>query len=191
MDFTNFDIDELMGMSDDSNPLMMLLWILPVIIFIFYGQRIQLFITSGEIKKSIDKLDLFRNESKKELISYLKNNLKPIPNIESKLDRLFEYFTIMPVDIDPNGIMPKINHLIRSREDYTRNQITLLFTEIDKISVTKVQNLVEIVTTLQLMHKVTRHLFLTAKKQKNFLKQFPSFHPPTTHPLIERRKNKI
>ena len=71
MDFTNFDIDELMGMSDDSNPLMMLVWILPIIIFIFYGQRIQLFITSGEIKKSIDKLDSFRDESKKELFSYL------------------------------------------------------------------------------------------------------------------------
>jgi len=74
----------------------------------------------------------------------------------------------MPVDIDPNGIMPKINHLIRSREDYTRNQITLMFTDIDKVNITRVQNLVEIVTTLQLMYKVTRHLFLTAKKQKNF-----------------------
>jgi len=168
MDFTNFDIDEFMGMSDDSNPLMMLLWILPVIILIFYGQRIQLFITSGEIKKSIDKLDSFRDESKKELFSYLKNNLTPISNIEDKLDRLFEYFTIMPVDIDPNGIMPKINHLIRSREDYTRNQISLFFAEIDKVNITRVQNLVEIVTTLQLMHKITRHLFLTAKKQKNF-----------------------
>ena len=168
MDFTNFSIDELMGMSDDSNPLMMLLWILPVIIFIFYGQRIQLLITSGEIKKSIEKLDLFRNESKNQLVSYIKNNLKPTSNIESKLDRLFEYFTIMPVDIDPNGIMPKINHLIRSREDYTRNQIMLLFKEIDRINISKVQNLIEIVTTLQLMHKVTRHLFLTAKKQKNF-----------------------
>ena len=72
----------------------------------------------------------------------------------------------MPVDIDPNGIMPKINHLIRSREDYTRNQITLLFSDIDKVNITKVQNLVEIVTTLQLMHKITRHLFLTAKKTK-------------------------
>ena len=168
MDFTNFDIDELMGMSDDSNPLMMLVWILPIIIFIFYGQRIQLFITSGEIKKSIDKLDSFRDESKKELFSYLKNNLKPTSNIESKLDKLFEYFTIMPVDIDPNGIMPKINHLIRSREDYTRNQIALLFSDIDKVNITKVQNLIEIVTTLQLMYKITRHLFLTAKKQKNF-----------------------
>ena len=168
MDFTNFDIDELMGMSDDSNPLMMLLWILPVIILIFYGQRIQLFITSGEIKKSIDKLNLFRDESKKELLSYLKNNLKSTSNIESRLDKLFEYFTIMPVDIDPNGIMPKINHLVRSREDYTRNQIILLFDGIDRVNITKIQNLVEIVTTLQLMYKVTRHLFLTAKKQKNF-----------------------
>ena len=47
-------------MSDDTNPLMMLIWILPIILFVFYGQRIQLYITSGEIKKGIKKLDSFR-----------------------------------------------------------------------------------------------------------------------------------
>ena len=36
------------------------------------------------------------------------------------------------------------------------------------MEVTKIQNLLEIVTTLQLLHKVVRHLFLTAKKQNNY-----------------------
>jgi hypothetical protein len=40
-------------MSDESNPLMMVVWILPIILFVFYGQQIQLFVTSREIKKEL------------------------------------------------------------------------------------------------------------------------------------------
>ena len=132
-------------MSDDSNPLMMLIWILPIILFVFYGQRIQLMVSSNEIKKSIDKLEKFRSEAKSEFIDYLKNSLNPKNDPTKKLDDFFEYFTIMPVDLDPNGII-------------MWRQILL----------NKGSKSLEIVTTLQMFHKATRHLYLTAKKQKNF-----------------------
>ena len=169
MDFSSLDIlDEFFGTGGDSNPLMMLIWILPIILFVFYGQRIQLIITSRDIKKSMAELEQFRNESRDDLIEYVKQKLTLNDDPTKKLDRFFDYFTIMPVDIDPNGIIPKIHHLVRSREDTTRKQIRSMFSEIDTLEITKVQNLLEIVTTLQLLHKVVRHLFLTAKKQNNY-----------------------
>ena len=169
MDFSNLDIlDEFFGMSDDSNPLMMLVWILPIILFVFYGQRIQLIITSRDIKKNMSELEQFRNDSRNDLIDYVKQKLTPNDDPTKKLDRFFDYFTIMPNDMDPNGIIPKIHHLVRSREDATRKQIKSMFSEINTLEITKVQNLLEIVTTLQLLHKVVRHLFLTAKKQNNY-----------------------
>ncbi|MDC0194325.1 DUF1512 domain-containing protein [Candidatus Nitrosopelagicus sp.] len=164
----SFNLDEFFGMNDDSNPLMMLIWILPIILFVFYGQRIQLMVSSNEIKKSIDKLEKFRNDTKKEFIDYLKKTLNPKIDPTKKLEDFFEYFTIMPVDLDPNGIIPKINHLIRSRDDFTRMHVKSLFRDISDFEITKVHNLLEIVTTLQMFHKATRHLYLTAKKQKNF-----------------------
>ena len=169
MDFSNLDIlDEFFGTGGDSNPFMMLIWFLPVILFVFYGQRIQLIITSRDIKKDMAKLEQFRNDSRNELIDYVKQKLSPNGDPTQKLDRFFDYFTIMPVDIDPNGIIPKIHHLVRSRDDTTRKQVKSMFSEINTLEVTKVQNLLEIVTTLQLLHKVVRHLFLTAKKQNNY-----------------------
>ena len=169
MDFSDLDIlDEFFGMGDDSNPLMMLIWILPIILFVFYGQRIQLIITSTDIKKKLAQLEQFRNDSRSELIEYIKKDLGVKDDVTQKLDRIFDYFTIMPIDIDPNGIIPKIHSLIRSREDTTRKQIQLLFSEIDTMEITKIQNLLEIVTYLQLLHKIVRHLFLTAKKQNNY-----------------------
>ena len=169
MDFSDLDIlDEFFGMGDDSNPFMMLVWFLPIILFVFYGQRIQLIITSRDIKKSMSELEQFRNDSRDELINYIKQKLSPNGDPTQKLDRFFDYFTIMPVDIDPNGMIPKIHNLVRSREDTTRKQVKSMFTEISTLEVTKVQNLLEIVTTLQLLHRIVRHLFLTAKKQNNY-----------------------
>jgi len=169
VDFSDLDIlDEFFGMGDDSNPFMMLIWMLPIILFVFYGQRIQLIITSRDIKKSMSELEQFRNDSRDELINYIKQKLSPNGDPAQKLDRFFDYFTIMPVDIDPNGIIPKIHNLVRSREDTTRKQVKSMFTEISTLEVTKVQNLLEIVTTLQLLHRIVRHFFLTAKKQNNY-----------------------
>ncbi|KAG2479708.1 MAG: hypothetical protein NPMRth3_960005, partial [Nitrosopumilales archaeon] len=129
LDFANFDFDQFFGFGEDSNPLMMLIWIIPIIIFVFYGQRIQLLITANEIKKSIKKLDEFRNESRDVLISYVTKNLKTQKDPVSKIDRFLDYFTVMPVDMDPNGIVPKVRHFVRSREDYTREHVRSLSPE--------------------------------------------------------------
>ena len=155
------------GNGDSSNPIMWIVWIVPIVLFVFYGQRIQLIVTSSEINKNIEKLKKYKDDTKKELLEYLQKS-KPIGDTEKKIENFMEYFTIMPVDIDPNGIMPKIKHLLRTREDYTKKQVMLLAENLSMIESSKIQNLLEIATSLNMLHKIVRHLFLTAKKQNNF-----------------------
>ena len=168
MNFTAINPDKLFSSTDNSNPIMWLVWIVPIIIFMFYGQRIQLQITSGEISKNIEKLVRYKEESKKELLDYLQKNLRTNSDATKRIDGFLEYFTIMPVDMDPNGVIPKIKHMLRSREDYTRQQVKSLSTDMDDLEISKVQNLLEVTTSLYLLHKLVRHLFLSAKKQNNF-----------------------
>jgi len=168
VDFTNFDFDQLFAMNDETNPIMMLIWILPIFLFIFYGQRIQLLVTSNELNKAIKKLDGFRSESRSELINYVKNSLNPKNDPTKKIDQFLDYFTIMPVDMDPNGIVDKVRHTVRSREDYTREHVKLLSPEISDYELTKVQTLLEIASSLQMIYKIVNHMFLTAKKQNNY-----------------------
>lgn len=155
-------------MSDDTNPIMMLVWILPIILFVFYGQQIQLFVTSREINKGIKKLASFKDESRDELINYIKNNLKAKDDPVKKIDKFLDYFTIMPVDMDPNGIVDKVRHTVRSREDYTRKHVKSLSFEMTDVELTKVQTLLEVASSLQMIYKVMNHMFLTAKKQNNY-----------------------
>ena len=156
------------SMSDDSDPIMMLIWILPIILFVFYGQRIQLWVTSSDIKKGIKKLDGYRNESRLELINYVKHNLDAKDDPVKKIDKFLDYFTIMPVDMDPNGIVEKVRHTVRSREDYTRAHVLSLSPEMGELELTKVQTLLEIASSLRMIHKIINHMFLTAKKQNNY-----------------------
>lgn len=169
MNYTEiFSTENLFGSGNDSsNPIMWIIWIVPIVLFVFYGQRIQLMVTSGEINKSIIKLQKYRDETRKELLDYLQKS-KTNGDVTKKVDQFLEYFTIMPVDIDPSGIMPKIKHLLRSREDYTKNQVMLLAQNLTPFEASKIQNILEVVTSLNLLHKLVRHLFLTAKRQNNF-----------------------
>lgn len=168
MDFTDIDFDQLFGSGGDTNPIMMLIWIIPIFIFVLYGQRIQLAVTSGEIKKGIKKLEDYKTKSRTELISYIKKNMNPAEDPTKKIDRFLDYFTIMPVDMDPNGIIGKVRHIVRAREDYTREHVKSLSPQTSELELTKIQTLLEIATTLQMIHKVINHMFLTAKKQNNY-----------------------
>lgn len=183
MDLLSFDIDELLGMGDDSNPLMMLVWILPIILFVFYGQRIQLMVTSGEIRKGIKRLDAYGSESRDELVAYVREVVggaaagappdkggrgSASDGLAGRIDTLLDYFTIMPVDMDPSGIVPKIEQVVRSREDHTRRHVRLLCPGIGDGDLSRVQTLLEIATVLRLLHRTVNHMYLTAKKQKNF-----------------------
>jgi len=160
--------NKLLNSNDNSNPLMWLVWIVPIVLFMFYGQKIQLQITSSEINKSIEKLKTFKEDTRKELLDYIKTTIKPTTDPSPKIDRYLEYFTIMPVDLDPNGIIQKIRHTMRSREDYTRSQVKTISSEINSLEASKIENILEAVTTLHLLYKMVRHLYLTAKKQNNF-----------------------
>lgn len=168
VNFTGYDLEEFFGLNDDTSVFMMLVWILPVIIFVFYGQRIQLYITSGEIKKSIKKLDRFRQDSRDDLVKHVRGSCGPGIDPDVHVDRLLDYFTIPPVDMDPGGIVPKIRHVVRSREEYTRRNIKSMMPDLDDDETNNIQTLIEIATTLQMFYKTVNHLFLTAKKQNNY-----------------------
>lgn len=166
VDLEGFDLDEFFGLGSDSSPLMMLIWILPIILFVFYGQRIQLYVTSNEIKKSIKKLGKYRDESRRELVGFVKATTGD--GSEEKIGTFLDYFSVMPVDMDPAGIVPKVQHLVRSREDYTRAHVRSLSPDMDGVELSKIQTILEIASSLQLLYKIINHLFLTAKKQNNF-----------------------
>ena len=161
------DAGQLLGLGEGASPLMMLVWVLPVVLLVFYGQRIQLYVTSGEIKKGIRRLDAYGSESRGELVAYVRG-LAPGSDPEGRVDRFLDYFTIMPVDADPAGIIGKIRHTVRSREGATRRHIEAAIPGIGRPELARAQALLEVASSLRMMHKAINHAYLTAKRQRNY-----------------------
>ncbi|ABK77856.1 uncharacterized protein conserved in archaea [Cenarchaeum symbiosum A] len=151
-------MEELFG--SDTDALMMLVWIIPIILFVFYGQRIQLYVTSNQIKKDVAKLLKYRDESEGALAEFAGG--------PGGMSGLLDYFTIMPVDMDPAGIVPKLRHIVRSREDLTRARVKSMHPGADELEISRMLTLLEIASVLRLLHKTVNHLYLTAKRQNNF-----------------------
>ncbi len=159
------DIGEFISFGDDD-ALLTLIWILPVLIFVLYGQRIQLYITSNEIKKKIIELGQYTTDSRNDLLAYTKREVGA--NLDEKIDRFLEYFTIMPVDMDPAGMVERVRHVIRLREDSTRAHIRSLAPDLPESEIARTQTLVEVCATLRSLYSMINHMFLTAKRQKNY-----------------------
>jgi hypothetical protein len=144
--------------------LSIILFYLPLILLIFYGQRLNLWLALSDVARSLNKLKIMKERGRKEVIDYIakvcKNKFDPTP----KVDQILEYFTIMPVSLDPYGIVKKIEHIILVRDERMKSEIKGIVPDVDKIKATTIENLLEIASSLNYIYKIVRHLYLLGKK---------------------------
>jgi hypothetical protein len=155
---------------DPSSPWMWVSIISLAIIpfFMIYAQKLQSRVIMGEISKSLVKLKTMRENARKEAIDYVKNAIK-ISSSSTRdpavgVDRFLEYFTILPVDLDPNGLVHKLDHIMRTRDDRVRAEIKKLCIGAGDKEISKIENILEAATALNLIYKVVRHYYLMGKR---------------------------
>ncbi len=148
--------------------LYVLLFVGSTFIFLFYGTRIQAMVIMGDVRKSLEKLQGLKEKSRKEAVDYLNNICKAPTNAQTRIDQALEYFTIMPVDLDPNGIVGKLEHVIRLQDDRVRNEIKAIAPQADKVQLSVAQNMIEVATSLNMIFKIVRHFYIMSKKTKSY-----------------------
>ena len=110
-------------MGRDVNSLLNIVWLLSFFVFIVYGQRIQIYIVANDISRALNRLKLMKDKSRKEAIDYFTGTGKTIADPAQRIDEFLEYVTIMPVDIDPQGIVGKIEHITKTRDERVRAEV--------------------------------------------------------------------
>ena len=93
------------------------------ILFIFFGQKIQMRMYLLEIDRGLKRLDFFRNSAKDLSLKTIKDVGKPSLDPASSLNVLLEQFFISPVDMDPAGLVGKFDHLLDVREDKFKDDV--------------------------------------------------------------------
>ncbi len=102
------------------------------------------------------------------VVDYVKETGKAEGDFAKRIDNIINYVTIMPVDMDPTGIVRKVEHLANTSDDRARKEIARLMKGADTLSLSVAQNLVEIAGGLNMMHKVVRHYYLTGRKTHSY-----------------------
>jgi hypothetical protein len=155
------------GSDSGSNPLTYILWFAPIFVLMIYGQKLQSWMILNDISKSLAKLKTMKEISRREAIDYIKTSVKPSIDPSEKIDNFLEYFTIMPVDLDPNGIIGKLDHVMRIKDERIRSEIKRMADGITDTHASRVENILEAATALNMIFKVVRHFYLMGKRTTN------------------------
>jgi hypothetical protein len=153
-----------------NNPVIsIMIFYLPLALLILYGQKIQSWMMLNDISKSIGRLKEMKEKSRDEAINHITEGIDNKDNVIKKIDSFLEYFTIMPVDLDPAGVINKLDHLMTTRDERMRIEIKNMLPELDSIKANSVENIIEIATSYNFVYKIARHFYLIGKKSSNIL----------------------
>src|SRR5918912_1101460 len=155
------------GSDSGSNPLIYILWFAPIFLLMIYGQKLQSWMILGDISKSLAKLKSMKEISRKEAIDYIKTSVKSPDDPIEKIDKVLEYFAIMPVDLDPSGIIGKLDHIMRIKDERIRTEIKRMADGISDTDTSRIENILEAATALNMIYKVVRHFYLMGKRTTN------------------------
>jgi hypothetical protein len=141
-----------------------LLFYVVFIVFLFYGQRIQLYVMLREVEGSLFKLKYIKEEGRKIAIATIKEIGKPQTDPVTRVDRFLEYFMITPQNLDPAGIVWKLEHVLDVRDVRLKDEVKLMAPSADETQVNNLENTLEAAMALNYIYKVIRHFYLLGKK---------------------------
>lgn len=134
------------------------------VVFMFYGQRVQMMIMVREVESSLFKLKYMRDESRKAAINTIKEIGKLEGDPTGQIDRFLEYFAIPPVDLDPSGVINRLEHLLDVRDVRFKDDVKLMAPQADETQINNLEMTLEAASALNTIYKIIRHYYLLGKK---------------------------
>jgi hypothetical protein len=148
----------------DASWILNILFYAVFIVFMFYGQRIQMMVMLREVEGSLYKLKYIKDEGRKIAVETMKEIGKPQTDPSARVDRFLEYFTISPQSLDPSGVVWKLEHILDVRDSRFKDEVKLMAPAADKTQMNNLENTLEAAMALNYIYKVVRHFYLLGKK---------------------------
>jgi hypothetical protein len=157
-------LDQMIGQGGDI--VSWVVWLVFFMVFFMFYPRLMLFQIMGKLEASARKLELMSDASRKFVLGTISK--KPDKKTKDAVDRFFEFFMIYPVDIDPSGMIKKLDHVIQNeRERFTdfADEVAPGATEEKKASI---QMGAAGGMELYMVAKIVRHYIEVIKKTKSY-----------------------
>lgn len=150
--------------GDTFSQIVSLIFYVFFIVFMFYGQRFQMYVMLREVEGSLRKLKYIKDEGRKIAIETIKEIGKPQTDPSARVDRFLEYFTISPQSLDPAGVVWKLEHILDVRDIRFKDEVKMMAPAVDETQANNLENTLEAAMALNYIYKVIRHFYLLGKK---------------------------
>ena len=154
--------------SDILGTLLNIVSLMMFFVFIFFSQRIQTILVTRQISKALTKLRHMRDKAKEAIISAINEVGKSKEDLKPRLEALLQFFAIEPVNLDPSGIIRRLEHLLDTTDVRVKEEIKMLAPDAGESQLQNLQNLVEAAQALNTFYRVVRHYYLLGKKTGMF-----------------------
>ena len=134
------------------------------VVFMFYGQRVQMMVMIREVETHLRRLKLIKDDGRKVAIDTIKQVGKPVGDPSDRVDQFLEYIAIPPQSMDPSGIVWKLEHILDVRDSRFKDEVKLMAPEADENQLNNLENTLEAAMALNMIYKVIRHFYLLGKK---------------------------
>jgi len=154
------------GMTSQGDWLSQLIWFIIFFIFVMFAPRLMITQTIMKLEKDAEELEAYAKEAKEYV--YKNIPMKAGKKTRENIDSFLEFFIIPPVNIDPYGVMKKLDHLMKNSDrkfKYFVDQVIPEATEVEKSNLKN--GLAGAMQTYQIA-KIVRHYLETIKKYKMF-----------------------
>ena len=150
------------------------LWFAMIFLSMFYGTKLQAWRSAKEIEAGLEKLKKWNDECKQILVSNFKkfsDKNETEKDLMLRIENFLTFVAITPVDLDPYGIIPKIDHIINVRDDRFKEEIMVLAPRADPDSheTQNLENVLEAAMAVDYVYRLVKHFLILGKKSKSYI----------------------
>lgn len=149
----------------DTSLIMNIIWFLLFTVLIFLGPRLMLMQTMMKLDQTALMIEGYNNRAKQ--IVLRKISKKPSREAREKVNNFLEFFAIPPVNLDPFGIVKKIEHIEILAEKRFKYFAKKIAPKTDSETQAHIVMGLAGAVSLNQVSKVVRHFVETIRKTKN------------------------
>ena len=136
------------------------------IIMIFLYQKVLFWQIIWKLESDLKEIDMYRQQSEKYVLSKISKN--PDKRVKESVSNFMNFFISPPVDIDPYGIMKKIEHIMNESERRFAYFVDHVAPDMSKEERANLRFALIGAIGVNQIYKIVRHLLITIKKTNNF-----------------------
>lgn len=139
------------------------------IYLMFYGQKLQSMIWKNQIESFLREIKMVSDSATARLINSIVQHGKPNMDPSQRVKDFMEFFTIEPVDRDPNGVLKRLEYLLDVRENRFDQEMARLAPNASLEEQANLGVAMEAAMALNFIYRYIKHFLIIGTKQNNWM----------------------